>query len=126
MSAPAIVLCVACNPADSLCFSQWLTNKGGYHLIFWESREGFDLDSTRSPAVVLLGSGADLGSLVPLGRQWPQARVVVLLSPEQEAHAATWLSQGADDYLISNQFSEIRLMHMVQRLVTRLAAGVST
>ncbi|WP_017296993.1 response regulator [Nodosilinea nodulosa] len=118
VTAPTTVLCIACGWANVSLFQQWLGDKSRYRLIFWESRDSFDLDSTHPPSLILLDSSAGIKSLPAVTAQWPTAKVIVLLKSTQENDAPIWLSQGADDYLINAQFTAVRLTWTVQRLTT--------
>lgn len=118
-TAPTPVLCIACELALGARLRQWLGDKSRYRLIFWESSDSFALGPTQPPGVILLGSGAGLGSLPALAAQWPAAAVVVLLEPAQEDDAIAWLSRGADDYWVNARCSGVRLAHTVQRVVTQ-------
>ncbi len=113
------VLGIACNPVDGDLFAQWLGNTNRYRWIFWESDDGFALNSTWPPDVILLGQAAGVESLAALAAQWPGSRVIAILEPEQEAEAALWLDRGADDYWVSNQISPVRVLHSVQRLAAQ-------
>ena len=113
------VLGIACNPVDSDRFAQWLGNTNRYRWILWESDDGFGLNSTWPPDVILLGQAAGIDSLAALAAQWPGSRMIAILEPDQEAVAALWLDRGADDYLISNQISPVRVLHSVQRLAAQ-------
>ncbi|WOD40365.1 response regulator [Nodosilinea sp. E11] len=119
---PATILCIACGPVNGSLFQQWLGDKRFYRLIFWESPDSFDLDSTGQPTIILLGSQAGIESLPALAAQWPTARVVVILDPAQANTAASWLNRGADDYLMNDSFSGARLTYSVQRLLTQARA----
>lgn len=119
LPVPITVLSVACSQADCDRFEHWLANHSRYRWLRWESDDSLALDSTRPPDLILLGDGAGVGSLAALAAQWPTARLIVILEPEQEAEAELWLNQGADDYWISTQISAVRFLHTLQRLVAQ-------
>ncbi len=120
-SSPAqiTVLCIACSSENCDRWQEWLKADRRYRLIVWQSDVNVNLGPAWSPAVILLGSGAGIDRLTALTTQWPTAGVMVILEPEQEVEVADWLAQGADDYLISQQFSQIRLCYAVHRLATQ-------
>ncbi len=118
-STQITVLGIACNPADGDRCAQWLGDPSRYRWMVWESDDSFALDSSWPPDVIVLGQAAGIDSLTVLAAQWPAARVIVILEPEQELAAALWLDLGADDYWVSSQISAVRVRHTVQRLVTQ-------
>jgi CheY-like chemotaxis protein len=119
---PVTILCIACGVTNGKNLRQWLGDKSRYCLIFEEMPNCFELTVSSPPAVVLLGSTVGLDRLPALTAQWPTAQAIVLLEPEQESDAGLWLNQGVDDYLISAQFSEPRLLYTVQRLIAQARA----
>ncbi|MBE9110933.1 response regulator [Nodosilinea sp. LEGE 07298] len=117
--AQITVLSVACSLVNCDRFEQWLANHSRYRWLRWESDDSLALDSTCPPDLILLGCRAGVESLTALAAQWPTARVIVILEPEQAAEAELWLNQGADDFWVSTQISEVRFLHTLQRLVAQ-------